>query len=110
MMIFSFIYSLKVYFTAGKNPFRRSDSAASDMSAVCVSGAFFQHGVRPGTRRRPLRDARGLLGGLQSLLWHFLFLPDDGDLPHRCEVQSGLQGADTQRVSLRVASISSESS
>lgn len=53
-----------------------------EMFPVCVSGAFLQHGVRPGTRRGPLRDARGLLGGLQSLLWHFLFLPDDGDLPH----------------------------
>ena len=68
---------------------------------VCVSGAFLQHGVWPGARRGPLWDAGWLLGGLQSLLRHFLFLPDDGDLPHRREVQSGLQSAHTQRVRLK---------
>lgn len=67
--------------------------------SVCVAGAFLQHGVWPGARRRPLRDAGGLLGGLQGLLWHFLLLPDDGHLPHRREVQPGLQGAHPQRVS-----------
>lgn len=76
------------------------DAVVKRIVCVCVSGAFLQHGVWPGTWRGPLWDACGLLSGLQSLLWHFLFLPDDGDLPHRREVQSGLQGAHTQRVSL----------
>lgn len=72
-------------------------------ATIVFAGAFLQRGVRPGARRRPLRNAGGLLCSLQSLLRHLLFLPDDGDLPHRCQVQSGLQGAHTQRVSLLVS-------
>lgn len=66
-----------------------------------TSGAFLQRGVWPGARRGPLWDAGGLLCGLSSLLRHFLFLPDDGDVPHWREVQSGLQSTHTQRVSVK---------
>lgn len=85
-------------------------ASVETFTRVCVAGAFLQHGVWPGPRWRSLWDACRLLSSLQSLFWYFLFLPDDGALPHRREVQSGLQGTHTQRVSRPPHPITSVSS